>query len=492
MNNIHENTVPKTRPNSNKQATEESTDTRSPNKSYRHNQKTTSVISDAGRSDDKNRVFDTFLEEGKSNAFTVNTPFTAIPGLPGLSKILSKIDKSTNQDLGFTFKISIEKTNNPKGHADLSVNLDYAGFGLMSSKFNVQYSPVSVKVESGTPSSEPHWGCSASVLSAPIGFVHERMGFKGTFSDCNSTRTFSTAAEFSYQKSSSFKPLSTATGGYFFGNTAKVKIPSEYMPTLERIAAASPNLEEWETIAEHISPSIPAIQIGRLIEQGIEIAENLVKSKNDQADSHIQTASNTENTNPLLKSHINHPTSHKVEFSDEKNSFYTVQQNDSLAKIGKKTGYAWPDIYALNKEKLQNNPDRIHPGQTLQMPPNSSDMELLKNPTVQARIAENLKKQQINQQTEPPHTHNVRHKETYIVQLDDTLEKIGIKTGHPWPEILSLNQKQLKNNPNKIYPGQELVISDGYQPEELINNPIVQARIKENMNQYQVLTSPEH
>ncbi|OYZ39289.1 MAG: hypothetical protein B7Y16_09550, partial [Methylotenera sp. 24-45-7] len=112
---------------------------------------------------------DTFIGEGKSNAITINTPFTVIPGLPELNKILAKIDRTTQQDLGFTFKASAEKVQNAKGAQVLKVSLDYIGFGLMSSKFNVQYSPLSLKIETGNLNTEAHWGCSASVLSSPIG-----------------------------------------------------------------------------------------------------------------------------------------------------------------------------------------------------------------------------------------------------------------------------------------------------------------------------------
>jgi len=337
----------------------------------------------------------TLVKEGKSAAITINTPFTVIPGLPGLSKILARIDKTTQQDLGFTFKASAIRTPDSRGENALQLNLDYIGVGWMSSKFNVQLSPFSIKIESNEFNHEPHWGCNASVLSSPMGLVHERAGIKGTFNDCNSTRTFSAAPEISYQNSKTFRPLSTVTGGYFFGNAATLHIPSEYVPTFERIKAASPSLEEWKTIAEHVIPSIPAIQIGKLIDQDIEIAGNFIKSLTSAAEPNTLQAKQDKHS-PYSNFHINQQvTLKKIEPSSEEKTSYIVQKDDTLSQIGKKTGHPWPQIFAMNKTQLNNNPNRIYPGQELHIPENHSHSELLKHPVVQAQIAENLKKQQM-------------------------------------------------------------------------------------------------
>lgn len=380
-----------------------------------------------------------FIEDGKSNAVTVNTPFTVIPGLPGLSKILAKIDRTTQQDLGFTFKASTSKTPNQQGEQDLLVNVDYIGFGLMSSRFNVQFSPISIKVESGEFDTEPHWGCNASVLSSPIGLVHERAGMKGTFIDCNSTRSFSTAPEFSYQSSKTFRSLSSATGGYYFGTSGSFRISSEYVPSLERIKSASPSMEEWETIAEHIAPAIPAIPLGSLIEQGIEAGGAIVESTNAMAASTIASISkfNTDNIDAPTKFNLTSsqpyqqtfdlpipvqgksvPTSEKIntfnsntqknafasnKFNDasmEEKAHYIVQQNDSLFTIAKKTGCSWPDIYAANRSTLKNNPEKIYPGQQLLIPENHDHATLVNNPFVQAQILANLTKHYAKQAPE--------------------------------------------------------------------------------------------
>jgi len=56
-----------------------------------------------------------FIKEVSTANITINTPFTVIPGLPELSKILARIDKTTKQDIGFTFKLSITEQLNAVG-----------------------------------------------------------------------------------------------------------------------------------------------------------------------------------------------------------------------------------------------------------------------------------------------------------------------------------------------------------------------------------------
>ncbi|MDQ3698322.1 MAG: LysM peptidoglycan-binding domain-containing protein [Gemmatimonadota bacterium] len=57
----------------------------------------------------------------------------------------------------------------------------------------------------------------------------------------------------------------------------------------------------------------------------------------------------------------------------ERERSYTVVAGDSLSKIAKREyGDAgkWPAIYAANRDKIKD-PDLIHPGQVLTLPPNS-------------------------------------------------------------------------------------------------------------------------
>ena len=52
---------------------------------------------------------------------------------------------------------------------------------------------------------------------------------------------------------------------------------------------------------------------------------------------------------------------------------YTVQSGDSLSKIAKRVygdANKWHTIFDANRDKIQN-PDLIHPGQVLTLPPNA-------------------------------------------------------------------------------------------------------------------------
>ncbi len=46
---------------------------------------------------------------------------------------------------------------------------------------------------------------------------------------------------------------------------------------------------------------------------------------------------------------------------------YTVQSGDNLSKIGAKYGVSWQKIFEANRDKL-NDPDKIFPGQELNIP----------------------------------------------------------------------------------------------------------------------------
>ena len=47
---------------------------------------------------------------------------------------------------------------------------------------------------------------------------------------------------------------------------------------------------------------------------------------------------------------------------------YTVKSGDTLSKIGQHHRVAWREIYEANKDVIGDNPDKIHPGQTLRIP----------------------------------------------------------------------------------------------------------------------------
>ncbi len=368
------------------------------------------------------------IKQGKTLAHTINAPFTTIPGIPAVTPILRLIDKATGQDLGFTYKGSISSEKNAQGGTNLIVKADYIGFGFMSNKFNVQVAPLAAKIEVGKEVYKG-FGCNLSTLASPFGFVHERLGAKATVADCNNnSKSISLAPEVSYQKSSSFKPVSTATLGYFTGNDATLRIPAEYVPTLKRIKEASPNLDEWKVIGNRIGLSIPAIPLADAVDSGLQTAINIAK---------------------LAESAI-------------------------ASKTKDMTGAPRQEVCASEPLKIPPHPNQhIPPDQT-----NDSHANWMRHPVVKARMAENLEKQQprVSAQNIKP---SIEEKSNYVVQPNDTLDQIGKKTGHPWMEILALNKKTLNNNPDKIYPRQELLIPENHDHAALIHHPVVQARIRE-------------
>ena len=74
----------------------------------------------------------------------------------------------------------------------------------------------------------------------------------------------------------------------------------------------------------------------------------------------------------------------KADFSDvqsgssstapaDQSQSYTVQSGDSLSKIAKRVygdANKWHTIYEANRDTIKN-PDLIHPGQVLTLPPNA-------------------------------------------------------------------------------------------------------------------------
>jgi LysM repeat protein len=211
-----------------------------------------------------------------------------------------------------------------------------------------------------------------------------------------------------------------------------LRIPAAFVPLLERIQAASPGIEEWETIVEHIEPSIPALQISKLINQDIEIISNIADAAISATKSAVETAAklevgginlltHTTNMTPTPQSIIHEPetrtteknatqqshaikanntqsnikdrqpVTNNIEPSNEEKASYTVQKNDTLSMIGKKTGCAWTEILALNKSALKGNADKIYPGQELLIP--EAHTALINHPVVKAQILANMGKQ---------------------------------------------------------------------------------------------------
>jgi len=56
-----------------------------------------------------------------------------------------------------------------------------------------------------------------------------------------------------------------------------------------------------------------------------------------------------------------------IEVEEGSTAEYTVQNGDSLSKIGKEFGVSWQDIFEANKDVIKN-PDLIQPGWKLKIP----------------------------------------------------------------------------------------------------------------------------
>ena len=207
---------------------------------------------------------------GSPAALTVNFPFTVIPGLPALSKILEKIDRTTHFDLGFTIKGVADREPNPNGGKDILYRLSYLGGGIMSSKFNVQISPIAIKLEESRDNDK--WGGSASLFTRQHS---DGLGSKATLNFNDSDAGLSYAHEYSYQTPSN-KFISTLTGGRHFSNDAPaIRILAAYVPTIERILDALPSKEEADIIFNRIDKVIPVNQAVEITSAAIEAIDTL-------------------------------------------------------------------------------------------------------------------------------------------------------------------------------------------------------------------------
>lgn len=163
----------------------------------------------------------------------------------------------------------------------------------------------------------------------------------------------------------------------------------------------------------------------------------------------------------------------------------SVQTIESIAKFSKSV------LTAKISSRIDHHQQKNASTEPLEIPPladhhsntnqaNADHVDWMKHRVVKARMMENLEQHQSRthhlQELKP----SIEEKPNYVVQPNDTLEKIGRKTGHPWTEILGLNKNTLKNNPDKIYPGQELLIPENHD-HALMHHPVVQARIREIM-----------
>ena len=209
---------------------------------------------------------------GNPGAFTINLPFTHIPGLLALNQILEKIDRTTHFDLGFTLKGSMDKTANPQGGYDLAYKISYTGFGIMSSKANMQFAPIALKMEDSEDTSK--WGGSTSIFTKQHS---DGLGSKYTVNANDSDASLSYAHEYSYQRPST-KIISTLTVGKHHGSELPIiRIPAANVPTFESVVQSMPNQQELGIIMDRIDKVIPWSQAYRIGESVLESAVELAK-----------------------------------------------------------------------------------------------------------------------------------------------------------------------------------------------------------------------
>jgi len=211
---------------------------------------------------------------GNPAAVTVNLPFTAIPGLPALNTVLQKIDRVAHLDLGFTLKGVADRQANPDGGYDQLYRLSYVGAGIMSSKFNVQFAPLTLKLEE--KASQDHWGGSSSVFAKRRS---DLIGEKVSINFGNDDLGVSFAPEANYQTPSN-RIISNFTGGRYFGSDGPaVRIPAEYVPALNRVVDALPTKDDLAIIGDRINKVIP---INQVVEMGIAVVEKMVEKVEEE------------------------------------------------------------------------------------------------------------------------------------------------------------------------------------------------------------------
>jgi hypothetical protein len=206
---------------------------------------------------------------GNPAAVTVNLPFIAIPGLPALSKMLEKIDKTTHFDLGFTIKGVADRAPNPDGGYDLLYRVSYAGAVIMSSNANLQFTPMALKVQESVDKDK--WGGNSSIFTR---HKTDNLGDKFSVNFNDSDGSINYAHEYSIQKPST-RLISTLTAGHHFSRESSpaFRIPAEFVPTLTRIVAALPDKEEAGIIFDRIDKVIPVNQV---IEVALSVASYVV------------------------------------------------------------------------------------------------------------------------------------------------------------------------------------------------------------------------
>lgn len=103
---------------------------------------------------------------------------------------------------------------------------------------------------------------------------------------------------------------------------------------------------------------------------------------------------------------------------------YVVQAGDTLSAIAPRYQITWQELYRLNADRIAN-PNTIYPGQKLRVPKGGT---------------------------------GITGARTHTVQPGDTLSGIAGQYGTSWQKIYNANRGVIGADPNKIFPGQVLVI----------------------------------
>ncbi len=123
---------------------------------------------------------------------------------------------------------------------------------------------------------------------------------------------------------------------------------------------------------------------------------------------------------------------------------HTVQRDETLYRIGRRYGVTWQTLMEHNDLR---DPTDLYVGQVLMIPAVSDmDASEVTSSVTGAGLGVDTRGEISDQE------------QTYVVQQDDTLYRIGLRYGLSWQKLLSYNNMY---DPNEIYVGQELKIPPG-------------------------------
>jgi nucleoid-associated protein YgaU len=240
--------------------------------------------------------------------------------------------------------------------------------------------------------------------------------------------------------------------------------------------AALPTWQESKVALEHIAPAFPFIMQSEAISKGVMFAETLLKSSVSTSKSMFETAAKLEVKSVQA---LTHPRSIQSSPAPDCDTLTNVTQTSTTRVAQTPTIDHQPYAPSYKVQvKLGDNLWDIaarEKGDASQYKAIAEKNDIKDPDSILPKKEKNL--------VIPGYQKSNDEKATYTVRAGDTLDIIGQKTSHTSAEIFALNQKTLKNNPDKIYPGQELLIPDDHAA--LMNNPVVQARIREIMAKQQ-------